>query len=354
MSISSFWRFCVSVLGSASVLILFGVFISVVDFQSTVQESIAETGEDGISYYQVLGRAQRSLDALQSDSKRQDRIRELQGLLKEKSLNELNLKAQLKSKTEALEARIGLFVRNFDCPPVVDPVSFDVDACFISGAQPPVEVTDTTINPRTRYETQIEEAKTLQREIAALRTDRLSVEGDSSLIKQEIDELSVSPEFADAIRNDALNSVIQGTMVELDMIDSNLIAISYLIYVPPLLCAVLLVAIAGALGSLISILFFKVYPGSSSNHLVANRGVGEFNRVALGSMVSVAIFLAMGSTTLVLNPGSALSGGLGTNAVSLSFIGILGGVFSEKVATWLAGRVDGFLREPGKKPEETV
>ena len=120
---------------------------------------------------------------------------------------------------------------------------------------------------------------------------------------------------------------------------------------PPAVMHILLAFVSGMFGALLVTLVLVVYP---QNDLKLSTGGGGYAaRIFLGGLISICIFVVLGGGTAVLGT----SGGVGdgdANFLAFCSIGILAGMFSDRVAQWLSGRADAFFsrKDPdGTKPD---
>jgi hypothetical protein len=108
---------------------------------------------------------------------------------------------------------------------------------------------------------------------------------------------------------------------------------------PPAVVHILLAFVSGLFGALLVTLVLVVYPG---NKLTLATGGGYEARIFLGGLISICVFVVLGGGTAVLGT----SGGFGdgeANFLAFCAIGILAGMFSDRVAQWLSGRADAFF-----------
>jgi len=117
---------------------------------------------------------------------------------------------------------------------------------------------------------------------------------------------------------------------------------------PPAVVHILLAFFSGMFGALLVTLVLVVYPG---NTLKLSTGGGGYEaRIFLGGLISICVFVVLGGGTAVLGT----SGGFGegeTNFLAFCAIGILAGMFSDRVAQWLSGRADAFFSRERQKPD---
>ena len=108
---------------------------------------------------------------------------------------------------------------------------------------------------------------------------------------------------------------------------------------PPAMVQILLAFVSGMFGALLVTLVLVVYPKSD---LTLSAGAGFAARIFLGGLISRCVFVVLGGGTAVLGT----SGGFGdgeANFLAFCAIGILAGMFSDRVAQWLSGRADAFF-----------
>lgn len=122
-----------------------------------------------------------------------------------------------------------------------------------------------------------------------------------------------------------------------------------LVEFPPVLIQILLAATSGAFGALLITLVLVVYPQTT----FAFSSGGAFGpRVALGALISVCTFVVLGGGAAVLGSSAALDTGQ-ANFMTFRAVGLLAGMFSDRVAFWLSERAKAFFAEdkPAAKPE---
>jgi hypothetical protein len=123
---------------------------------------------------------------------------------------------------------------------------------------------------------------------------------------------------------------------------------SILMELPPSMIQILLAFVAGMFGALLITLVLIVYP----RHLLTpvSQAKGHAARILLGGLISLCVFVVVGGGTAVLGASTAFAGGQ-ANFLAFCSIGILAGMFSDRVAAWLSERADTFFRR-GEKPED--
>lgn len=110
---------------------------------------------------------------------------------------------------------------------------------------------------------------------------------------------------------------------------------------PPSMIQILLAFVAGMFGSLLVTLVLIVYPQTDMKLSETGKGYGP--RILLGGLISLCVFVVIGGGTAVLGTGNAFADGE-ANYLAFCAIGILAGMFSDRVAAWLSERADAFFK----------
>ena len=114
-----------------------------------------------------------------------------------------------------------------------------------------------------------------------------------------------------------------------------------LIEFPPSMTQILLAFVSGMFGSLLLTLVLIVYPKTDMTLGATDKGYGP--RILLGGLISLCVFVVIGGGTAVLGANDALSEGK-ANFLAFCAIGILAGMFADRVAAWLSERADTFFK----------
>jgi hypothetical protein len=109
---------------------------------------------------------------------------------------------------------------------------------------------------------------------------------------------------------------------------------------PPSIIHIVLAFVSGMFGALLLTLVFVVYPGNGLQITTSEGGYGP--RILLGGLISVCVFVVIGGGTAVLGTTSALAEG-DSNFLAFCAIGILAGMFSDRVTVWLSERANTFF-----------
>jgi hypothetical protein len=115
----------------------------------------------------------------------------------------------------------------------------------------------------------------------------------------------------------------------------------FFVQFPPPLLQFLLTFVSGLFGALLVTLILIVYP---SNLIETADSARPVTRTFLGGFIALCVYIVLLSGTAVL--GSSNSGaGAGTNYMAFCGIGILAGMFSDRVAGWLSKQADEFFKK---------
>lgn len=109
---------------------------------------------------------------------------------------------------------------------------------------------------------------------------------------------------------------------------------------PPLL-QLLLTFVAGMFGALLVTLVLIVYPGNAIMSVADARPV---TRTFLGGLIALCVYIVLLGGTAVLGSASS-EHAAGDNYMAFAGIGILAGMFSDRVAGWLSKRADEFFKQ---------
>ena len=116
---------------------------------------------------------------------------------------------------------------------------------------------------------------------------------------------------------------------------------------PPATLQILLAFMSGAFGALLIAQILIVYP---ENQLGLTKGEGFEARIGLGGMVAVCVYIILGSGAVLLGDSSSLEGD--ANVMTFAGVGVLAGMFSDRVAAWLSERANFFFEPRGKSDGE--
>ncbi|MFL6759042.1 hypothetical protein [Sphingomonas sp.] len=112
-----------------------------------------------------------------------------------------------------------------------------------------------------------------------------------------------------------------------------------LIQFPPALLQILLTFVSGLFGALLVTLILIVYPRT---RIAKASQAKPVTRTFLGGLIAVCVYIVLLSGIAVVGSGTSGSGA-GSNYMAFCGIGILAGMFSDRVAGWLSERADQFF-----------
>lgn len=125
-----------------------------------------------------------------------------------------------------------------------------------------------------------------------------------------------------------------------------------LVYFPPSLVQILLAFVSGLFGALLITLVLAVYPNRTVK-FAGGEGFGA--RILLGGLIAVGVFIVLRGGVSVLGTPTELSTAP-SNVMTFSALGILAGMFSDRVALWLSDKAEIFFAKsrieeaPGPMP----
>jgi len=169
--------------------------------------------------------------------------------------------------------------------------------------------------------------------------DRISRVGDqvSLSARQKEDATKDVSEISEKI--DRAQSAVDA-MEDIRVLESSwILSRLFLTAIPPSLMQIFLSFTSGLFGSLLLTLILAVYP---NNDLRFAAGKGYWNRILLGGLISVSVFVVVGGGVAVLGSRDTMSTG-SSNYLAFCAIGILAGMFSDRVAKWLSDRAQLFV-----------
>jgi len=117
---------------------------------------------------------------------------------------------------------------------------------------------------------------------------------------------------------------------------------------PPSLMQVVMSFLAGAFGALLITLVLAVYPQS---RLTFSSGDSYYTRILLGGLISVCLYIVLSGGSAILGEARPLEGGR-MNVMTFSAVGLLAGMFSDRVALWLSERANLFFARVSAPPPE--
>jgi hypothetical protein len=123
-----------------------------------------------------------------------------------------------------------------------------------------------------------------------------------------------------------------------------------LVAFPPPMLQILLAFVSGAFGALLVTLVLIVYPNTSFS---LSAGQQTWARIFLGGLIAMCVYIVLLGGTAVLGSSVGIAPA-GANYMAFCAIGILAGMFSDRVAYWLSDKADAFFkRQPQPEEAET-
>lgn len=121
--------------------------------------------------------------------------------------------------------------------------------------------------------------------------------------------------------------------------DTSMLGRGLLVQFPPSMMQIITAFFSGTFGALLIALVLVVYPSAKLTLTTPGGNYGE--RVLLGGLIAVCVYIVLGGGSAVLGSANAFSDG-SANYQAFSAIGVLAGMFSDRVAQWLSSRADSF------------
>lgn len=134
---------------------------------------------------------------------------------------------------------------------------------------------------------------------------------------------------------------------DIQVFDRSLLGAIGITWIPPATMQILLSFLAGLFGAMLITLVLTVYPNSELNLTGSD---SYWNRILLGGLIAVGVYVFIGGGVAVLGSGGGQTGG-STNFLSFCAIGLLAGMFSDKFAGWLSDQARNFIASGGREPE---
>lgn len=125
-----------------------------------------------------------------------------------------------------------------------------------------------------------------------------------------------------------------------------LVRVSGVTRLPPAMLAIMLCFLSGLFGGMLITLILAVYPKNDFKFAVSD---SYWSRMLLGGLIAVCVFVVLGGGIAVLGAQSNPLNG-SANFMSFCAIGLLAGMFSDRVARWLSARANLFVDEDAKLP----
>ena len=143
---------------------------------------------------------------------------------------------------------------------------------------------------------------------------------------------------------------VSSSFSEMNVLFSNWLLVGgFLVLFPPALLQILLTFFSGLFGAIVVTLVLLVYPKSKFNITASKE---TWARIFLGGLIALCVYIVLLGGTAVVGASSGLSGA-GSNYMAFCGIGILAGMFSDRVAFWLSDRANSFFRRGDAGGAET-
>lgn len=174
----------------------------------------------------------------------------------------------------------------------------------------------------------------------AAMTARNQAQYDSAALKR------VQGRVAAIAKSDAAVKAESDAFAALDVVSSKVPLTDWLAVLPPAVMQIVSALVSGMFGALLLTLVLIVYPSSDLNFTRPGGNYGE--RIMLGGLIALCVLIVLGGGTAVLGTDNAFSQGT-ANVQAFSAIGILAGMFSDRVAQWLSARAITFFGDKAQK-----
>lgn len=172
---------------------------------------------------------------------------------------------------------------------------------------------------------------TEQKALLAARFKAQGATSEDATKAEEIDDLQTKIKSA---------AELKGFFSEIDMLEEFPLS-SWAAGFPPSVLQIVMAFVSGTFGALLVTLVLIVYP---NNKISASAGTKNAARIFLGGLISMGVYI-------LLNGGTALLGGnvafdeSKANYMTFCAVGVMAGMFSDRVALWLSDRADAFFTE---------
>ncbi len=167
----------------------------------------------------------------------------------------------------------------------------------------------------------------LSNDIAGGEADAKAVQDDlatkEAVVKAEQEQLARAGAIAE-------------NMQDVRLLDQSVLGVLRLTWIPPATMQIVLTFISGLFGSLLVTLVLAVYP---NNDLHFTGSSSYWNRILLGGVIALGVYIVLGGGLAVLSAGRADPDGA-TNFLSFCAIGMMAGMFSDKFAGWLSDNAE--------------
>lgn len=137
------------------------------------------------------------------------------------------------------------------------------------------------------------------------------------------------------------DSDLSNVFSDMDAIADMIPGANFVANFPPTLMQIILTFVSGLFGALLVTLVLIVYP---SNQIMTVADARPVTRTFLGGFIALCVYIVLLGGSAVLGSAASQSGA-GDNYMAFAGIGILAGMFSDRVAGWLSRRADEFFKQ---------
>jgi hypothetical protein len=148
-------------------------------------------------------------------------------------------------------------------------------------------------------------------------------------------------DLAKADQGSKEDSDLSNVFSDMDAIADMIPGGNFVANFPPTLMQIILTFVSGLFGALLVTLVLIVYP---SNQIMTVADARPVTRTFLGGFIALCVYIVLLGGSAVLGSAAAQSGA-GDNYMAFAGIGILAGMFSDRVAGWLSRRADEFFKQ---------
>jgi hypothetical protein len=174
---------------------------------------------------------------------------------------------------------------------------------------------------------------------AVLQTHR-QVYNEFATAKEKLEDTQTQLK-ANALSPDQLK--VSNSFSDMDvLLSSPLLLGGFLVPLPPAMLQILLTFVSGIFGAILITFVLLVYPKGA---LKVTQTTKTWTRIMLGGMVALCVYIVLLGGTAILGTNTGIIAA-GTNYMAFCGIGILAGMFSDRVAGWLSDRADSFFSRP--------
>ncbi len=216
-------------------------------------------------------------------------------------------------------------------PNTIDRVMARIDRCVVNAAVPAADTTEARAALETRHSLEM-----AGRTILTAWATMQATMPDVDLARAEATRLNT-------LRNSAQDLEIPFAPIMM-LRTRPILGGALLVQFPPALLQIVMAFFSGTFGALLLTLVLVVYPNSP---LMLSRPGGNYGeRILLGGLIAVCVYIVLGGGTAVLGTNNDFADD-SANFRAFSAIGVLAGMFSDRVAQWLSKRAEVFYGEDG-------